>query len=50
MKRPAPVSHPTKPRAGFVGAPMEPASAFIDARIKELGDTSARADQLPDQG
>src|SRR5256712_12778539 len=38
MKRPVPVSHPTKPTPGFVGAPVESASAIIDARIKELGD------------
>src|SRR5271157_3231913 len=38
MKRPVPVSHPTKPTPGFVGAPVESASAFIDAKIKELGD------------
>ncbi len=34
----APVSHPAKPTAGFVGAPVESASAFIDEKIKELGD------------
>ena len=38
MKRPVPVSHPTKPTPGFVRAPVESASAFIDAKIKELGD------------
>ena len=38
MKKPVPVSHPTKPTPGFVGAPVESGSAFIDARIKELGD------------
>jgi hypothetical protein len=38
MKRPVPISHPTKPKPGFVGAPMESASAFIDEKIKELGD------------
>jgi hypothetical protein len=38
MKRAVPVSHPTKPTPGFVGAPVESASAFIDARIMELGD------------
>ena len=34
----APVSHPTKPTPGFAGAPMESASAFIDQKIRELGD------------
>jgi hypothetical protein len=38
MKKPVPVSHPTKATPGFVGAPVESASAFIDERIKELGD------------
>ena len=38
MKRTVPVSHPTKPTPGFVGAPVESASAFIDEKIKELGD------------
>src|SRR5437667_1774119 len=38
MKRPVPVSHPTKPTPGFVGAPVESASALIDEKIKELGD------------
>src|SRR5438132_12909185 len=44
MKRPVPVSHPTKPTPGFAGAPVESASAFIsasasiDEKIKELGD------------
>ena len=38
MKRPVPVSHPTKPTPGFVGAPVESASARIDEKIKELGD------------
>jgi len=38
MKKAVPVSHPTKPTPGFVGAPMESASAFIDEKIKELGD------------
>ena len=37
MKRTVPVSHPTKPTGGFVGAPVESA-AIIDARIRELGD------------
>ena len=38
MKRPVAVSHPTKPTPGFAGAPVESASAFIDAKINELGD------------
>jgi hypothetical protein len=38
MKRPAPANHPAKRTPGFVGAPVEPASAFIDAKINELGD------------
>ena len=38
MKKPVPVSHPTKPTPGFMGAPVESASAFIDEKIKELGD------------
>jgi len=38
MKRPVAVSHPTKPTAGFAGAPVESASAFIDEKIKELAD------------
>jgi hypothetical protein len=38
MKTSVPVSHPTKPTPGSVGAPMESASAIIDARIRELGD------------
>jgi hypothetical protein len=38
MKRTVPVSHPTKPTAGFAGVPVESASAFIDQKIKELGD------------
>jgi hypothetical protein len=38
MKRSVPVSHPTKPTPGFAGAPVESASAFIDAKINELGD------------
>ena len=42
MKRPVPVSHPTKPTPGFAGAPVESASAFIDERIKELGDWRGR--------
>ncbi len=38
MKRPVPISHPTKPTPGFAGTPVESASALIDERIKELGD------------
>ncbi len=38
MKKRVPVSHTTKPTPGAVGAPVESASAIIDARIKELGD------------
>ncbi|MGB9203969.1 MAG: DUF1801 domain-containing protein [Terriglobales bacterium] len=38
MKRYVAVSHPTKPKPGFVGAPVESASAFIDEKIRELGD------------
>jgi hypothetical protein len=38
MKRYVAVSHPTKPKPGFVGAPVESASAFIDEKIKEFGD------------
>ncbi len=43
MKRSVPASYPTKPTAGFVGAPVESAAAFIasasiDEKIKELGD------------
>ena len=38
MKKSVPVSHPTKPIPGFVGNPVESASAFIDERIKQLGD------------
>ena len=38
MKKPVPVSHPTKPTPGFAGALVESASAFIDERIKQLGD------------
>ena len=34
--RPVPVSHPAKPTPGFVGAPAESASAFIDEKIKGL--------------
>src|SRR5262249_34607467 len=32
------VSHPTKPKAGSAGLPMESDSAIIDARIMELRD------------
>ena len=38
MKKSVPVSHPTKPTPGFVGARVESASARIDEKIKELGD------------
>jgi hypothetical protein len=40
MKKSVPVAHPPKPRPGFAGAPVraESASAFIDQRIRELGD------------
>ena len=38
MKKPVPVSHPTKPTPGFVGTPVKSASAFIDEKIKDLGD------------
>jgi hypothetical protein len=38
MKKSVPVSHPTKPTPGFVGTPVESASALIDERIMELGD------------
>ncbi len=38
MKRPVPISHPTKPAPGFVRTPVESASALIDEKIKELGD------------
>src|SRR5271157_2355265 len=38
MKRTVPVSHPTKPTPGVVGASVESASAFIDEKIKQLGD------------
>ena len=38
MKKSVPVSHPTKPTPGFAGTPMESGSAFIDERIKQLGD------------
>ena len=38
MKKPVPVSHPRKPAPGLAGAPVESASAFIDERIKQLGD------------
>jgi hypothetical protein len=38
MKESVPVSHPTKPKPGFAGTPVESASAVLDARIRELGD------------
>jgi hypothetical protein len=38
MKKYVPVSHPTKPTPGLVGDAAESASAFIDEKIKELGD------------
>ena len=38
MKKSVPVSHPTKPTPGFAGTPVESASAFIDEKIKQLGD------------
>ncbi|MFI5117505.1 MAG: DUF1801 domain-containing protein, partial [Terriglobales bacterium] len=38
MKKSVPVSHPTKPTPGFVGTPVESASALIGERIKQLGD------------
>src|SRR5512135_3011065 len=38
MKKPVPVSHPTKPTPGLAGAPAQSASASMDAKIKELGD------------
>ena len=38
MKKSVPVSHPTKPKPGFAEAPVESASAFIDEKIKQLGD------------
>ena len=38
MKKSVPVSRPTKPTPGSVGTPVESASAFIDERIKQLGD------------
>jgi hypothetical protein len=38
MKKPVPVSHDTKPAPGFAGDPAVSASAFIDAKINELGD------------
>src|SRR6202166_49059 len=43
MKRPVPVSHLTKLKPGFVGAAVESASAFIDEKIKELGDWRGKA-------
>jgi len=38
MKKPVPVSHPTKPIPGFVGAPVESAPALIDQLIAKLTD------------
>jgi len=38
MKKPVPVSHPTKLTPGFVGTPVEFASARIEEKVKELGD------------
>jgi len=38
MKRHVSVSHPTKPTPGFATTPVESASAFIDQKIKQLGD------------
>src|SRR5438067_3527761 len=38
MKRTVPVSHPTKPTAGFMGKPGKSASALIDEKIDELAD------------
>jgi hypothetical protein len=38
MKKPVAVSHPTKPTPGSVMVHVESASAFIDEKIKELGD------------
>ena len=43
MKRPVPVSRTAKPTPGLVGVPAESASAFIDARINELGDWRGKA-------
>ena len=38
MKRPVHVSHPTKPKSGFAGPPVDSASAVIDELIAELTD------------
>ena len=38
MKTSIPVSRATKPKAASVGAPVDSASAIIDARIRELRD------------
>ncbi len=38
MKKRVAVSHPITPKPGVLGASGESASAFIDERIKELGD------------
>jgi hypothetical protein len=38
MKRPVPISHPTKPTPGFAGTPTPSASDYIDAKINSLGD------------
>jgi hypothetical protein len=38
MKKPAPVSHPTKPTPGSAVDPLGSASAFIDEKIMEVGD------------
>ncbi len=38
MKKPVPSNHPTKPTSGFAGPPVTSASAFIDEKIKHLGD------------
>jgi hypothetical protein len=38
MKKPVRIDHPTKPTPGFAGTPVTSATAFIDERIKELGD------------
>lgn len=38
MKKPVAINHPTKPTAAFTGIPAASAPAFLDERIKELGD------------
>ena len=38
IKKPVPVSQPTKPTSGFMGAPIESASGLLDEKIKELAD------------